>query len=296
MNHCIEEESSQELYNKFILPHVNNETIPISLISMILSYYFKSHHILHAYKETHLIIKVPLHEFLNAPINNWEHNRPPDNLRCQDIARSIYNSNNSIDSMFYLSYNNILQTFDILDGIHRYTALKIIERENKVPINILTPGDFGGNNNASWLFESCVILNMRFNTSIGELIHTFQTVNKSHPVSELYIRDINRERRTIIENICERYQKKYGTHFSSSLTPQIPNVNRGKFVDLLDQLYDKYKINEINKDKLDDLLDNMNIFIASNIPRKITKKALDKCTETGCWLFLYRTDKLLEII
>lgn len=281
------QQSNETEYSRFITPYLNSETIPCNLFGIVLSHYFKGYEMLHSYKENHFLIKVQLDELMNAPINNWEHNRPPDNVRCQDIARSIYNSNNPIESMFYLSYNNIKKTFDVLDGIHRYTSLKIIKRENAAPKNIQDPEDFGGDNDAAvWLFESHIILNIRFNASIGELIQTFQILNKSHPVSELYIRDVNRERRAIIEAVCSKYQKKYTSHFSACLTPQIPNINRGKFVDLLDKLYDKYNINDFNKIKLEEVLEEMNIHTQNNPPKKVTKKAIDKCKETGGWLFL----------
>ena len=274
-------------YSRFMAPYSRSETIPTNLFGVVLAHHFQGGTILHTYKDNHFIMKVPLKELLNAPMNNWEHNRPPDNVRCQDIARAIYTSKHPIESMFYLSYNNLHKTFDILDGIHRYTSLKIIQRENAKPANLQDPEDFGGDNDAAvWLFQSSVILNIRFNTNIGDLIKTFQTLNKSHPVSELYIRDVTRERRTIIEAICDKYQKKYPTHFSANISPQVPNVNRGKFVDLLDKLYDKHRINEINKNKLEEVLEEMSANTEQFPPKKVTKKAMDKCRETGGWLFL----------
>ena len=284
-------------YNKIMEPYSKSEFIPNNLISNVLSYYLKDNKIFHSFDSqcSHLIIKI--NNLLDAPIVNWSLNRPPDLLRCRDIAKYIYNSKLPVDSMIYLSYNNLHKTFEILDGIHRITALKIIKKENSNPMNLITPNDFGYNNDAeNWLFNSHIIVNIRFNAPISTLIQTFQNLNKSNPVPDLYINDNTKEKKTIIENITKQYQKLFKSHFSTSQNQTVPNINREKFIDLLDKIYERYNITEETKEKIDELLTNANNFIKNNIPNKISKKAIEKCNETGCYLFILKDNQLLEII
>jgi hypothetical protein len=259
-------------------------------------FYLSTSVIIHSFNQDHFIIKCKINNLLEAPIVNWEYNRPPDLSRCPDIAKYMYNSKRPIDTLFYLNYNNIKKTFEVIDGIHRYTALKIIKTENDKPTDFLCPGDYGSNKDAEWLLNQYILINIRFNCPLGILIEVFQNLNKSNPVPELYIRDTSKEKRNIIENIANAWQIKYKSHFSSHSKPNKPNINRDRFMELLDKIYDKYKINQENKFVLENLLDHANTSIRRNIPKKVTKSTLDKCQETGCYLFLMSLDKLENII
>jgi hypothetical protein len=197
--------------------------------------------------------------------------------------------------MFYLSFNNINETFEIIDGIHRFTALNYIKQENSKSINFITPGDFGSNNDAFWLYQQFVILNIRFNSLEEELIGAFKSLNKSNPVPDLYFRDEVKERKEVIENIVKIWQTKYKPHFSSSIKPNIPNINRDRFIDLLDKLYDKYDIKLETQYVLEDALDNMNEYVKNHIPKKLSELIIKKCNETGCYLFLCKLEKLEEM-
>ena len=272
-----------------------SEYIQTTEIPKILNTYFTSHEILHKYNESHYIIKIQISDFLNSNIKNWKYNRPPDLVRCIDIAKYIYYSKKPVDSMFYLFFNNINDSFEIIDGIHRYTALKYIKQENSKSTDFNTPSDLGNNNDASWLYQQFIILNIRFNSLEEELIGAFKNLNKSNPVPELYFRDDVKERKEVIENIVKNWQTKYKSHFSSSIKPNIPNINRDRFIDLLDKLYNKYDIKLETQYVLEDALENMNEYIKNNIPKKLSNIIIKKCNETGCYLFLYKLEKLEEI-
>jgi hypothetical protein len=274
-----------------------SEYIPTNEISKILNTYFSTTEILHKYNENHYIVKIQISDFLNnnSNIKNWKYNRPPDLIRCVDIAKYIYLSKKPIDSMFYLFFNNINSSFEIIDGIHRYTALKYIKQENSKTLDFITPGDLGNNNDASWLYQQFIILNIRFNSLEEELIGAFKNLNKSNPVPDLYFRDEVKERKEVIENIVKIWQTKYKSHFSSSIKPNIPNINRDRFIDLLDKLYDKYDIKSETQYVLEDALENMNEHIKNNIPKKLSELIIKKCNETGCYLFLFKLEKLEEI-
>ena len=284
------------LLNELLEPYKKSEFIPNNIINAILPIIMPSTEIVHSYSERHMIIKIKVCDLLECPITNWKYNRPPDLIRCADIAKYIYISKKPLDTMLYLSFNNISQTFDIVDGIHRYTSIKILKENNSNTLNLIDPGDYGNNNDAEWLYQSYIILNIRFNAIESELIELFKNLNKSSPISELYIRDFIKEKREIIENVANNWQVKYKSHFSSNNKPNKPNINRDRFIDLLQEIYVKYNINEDNKQLLEQVLDRANWNISINIPHKLSETIIDKCKSTGCWLFIYSNEKLIKMI
>lgn len=290
----IEEDEENVAYSHLIHPYKNNEYIPDNIIHDLINIMFKSNVILHEYNIRHIVIKVTIRDMLNCNIFNWKYNRPPDEKRCYDIARHIYFNKTPIDNILYLNYNNIKKGFDTIDGIHRLNALKIIQKYNNQPIDLITPSEFGNNNDAIWLYDSYILLNIRFNTTESTLIEVFKNINKSIPIPELYLRDTTNEKKEIIEKIANEWQVMFRPHFSSSISPKKPNINRDRFIDFLEVLYDKYKISYENKYKLEDLLFSVNNQILYNIPKKITNNIKEKCSETGCYLFMYSTDELLN--
>ena len=264
----------------------------VNIISIVMKKFFPSSELILSYSENHGVYKILINDLLVDSVKNWIYNRPPDMGRCPDIARYIYNSKKSFDTMIYLSFSNKLEVFEVLDGIHRLTALKIIKEENSKPLELLCPGDFGSNNDA----KQYILVNIRFNSLQGELIEAFQNLNKSQAVPELYIRDFAKEKRDIIDTIANEWYVLYKRHFSSSSSPNIGNTNRNKFVELLDSLYEKYKIDSSNINKLISCLKKMNTKCSEKIPSKASADVRLKCRETGCFLFLYKNDVLLDKI
>jgi hypothetical protein len=274
-----------------------SEYLPLDKMGSVIPSLFPSAHVLHEYSQTHTIIKVTIRDLLRAPIKNWQYNRPPDMVRCGDIARYIYNSKKYLDTMFYVSFNNIKGCFEVIDGIHRYTALQIIYTNNCDPVlDLLTPGEFGNSGDAEWLYTSYVIVNVRMNACEAELIDLFKTINKSNPIPELYVRDIVSDKREVIEKVAIDWQKKYKSHFSPSVHPYKPNVNRDRFIDLLDTLYDRLDISNERKDLLAQRLDQINTTILYNIPKKLSLSIQEKCLKSGCWLFIYSNEELLKMV
>jgi len=293
----IDEESIQHNhYNIARSPYLSSEFIPSNIIPIIINHHFSNSEIILSYSENHVIYKIMIKDLLVDSVKNWEYNRPPDMARCPDIAGYIYNSKKPVDTMIYLSYNNLKDKFEVLDGIHRITALKIIKEENSKPLDLLQEYEFSSSNNLNWLFNQYILVNIRFNATLGELIEIFKNLNKSQTVPELYVRDYTKEKREIIETIVNEWYVKYKKHFSSSSNPIIGNTNRNKFVDLLDKLYEKHRIDEFNCNKLRKLLEDANLKISLNIPIKASIDIRVKCKETGCYLFLVKNEKLEELI
>jgi hypothetical protein len=292
----VEEPINTDLYTFNRSLYISCEFIPSNIISVIMKHYFDSSELILSYNENHAVYKITINDLLVDSVKNWQYNRPPDMARCPDIARYIYNSRKPVDTMLYLSFNNLKETFEVLDGIHRITALKIIKEENSKPLDLLEQPEFGSGNDANWLYNQYVLVNIRFNATVGELIEAFKNLNKSQIVPELYIRDQAKEKRDIIETIANEWFVKYKKHFSSSSNPIIGNTNRNKFVDLLDKIYEKHKIDESNCEKLRKLLNDANFKISTNIPTKASIDIRVKCKDSGCYLFLFKNDKLEEFI
>ena len=292
----IEEPIDTDLYTISRSPYILSEFIPSNIIPIIMKHHFNSSELILSYSDNHSVYKITVNDLLVDSVKNWQYNRPPDMARCPDIARYIYNSKKQIDTMIYLSFNNLNETFEVLDGIHRITALKIIKEENSKPLDLLEQYEFGSGNDASWLYNQYILVNVRFNSTLGDLIEAFKNLNKCQSVPELYIGDQANEKRNIIETIANEWFVKYKKHFSSASNPIIGNTNRNKFVDLLDKLYEKHKIRQCSSDKLRKLLNDANLKISTNIPTKVSIDIRLKCKDTGCYLFLLKNDKLEEFI
>lgn len=288
----VEEEKNPDIYTNIRKLYNSNEFIPQNVIPIIMNHFFESVELMLAFSETHAVYKIQIKDLLVSSIKNWEYNRPPDMCRCPDIARYMYNSKKTIDTMIYLSYNNIKEVFEVLDGIHRITALKMIKEENSKPLDLLETHEFGSGNDANWLYNQYVLVNIRFNTPLGDLIEVFKNLNKSQVVPELYIRNPDKEKRYIIDTIANEWMEKYKKHFSSSANPITGHTNRNKFVELLDKLFDKHKIDETSSDKFRNILNDANRKISTSIPSKVSIDIRVKCRETGCYLFLYKNNKL----
>ena len=96
--------------------------------------------------------------------------------------------------------------------------------------------------------------------------------------------------------MSNNWQFKYTSHFSSKNSPNKPNINRDRFIDLLEIIYDKYKITEENKVLLEQKLEIANTNISYNKPKKLSKNIIEKCTNSGCWLFVYNVQELEKMI
>jgi hypothetical protein len=293
----VEELSEQtNMYSISRAPYINSEFVSPNIIPIIMQHFFASAKLLSSFNHCHGVYEMTIADLLNDCIKNWQYNRPPDPARCLDIARYYYNSKTPIDSMFYLSFSNLSECFYSYDGSHRISAFRIIKEENSKSLDFLCPGDFGSENDATWFYNQKVIVNVRFNASEGDIIEAFKNLNKSRVVPDLYIKDPKKEKIEIINRIANDWAVKHKRHFSTKEHPNTGNTNMSKFLNLLDVIYDKYNIDETTVDKLKKLLNDANINIMNNIPSKASVDMRLKCRETGCFLFLYKNDKLMNLI
>jgi hypothetical protein len=148
----------------------------------------------------------------------------------------------------------------------------------------------------TWLWDSFMILNVRMNALDGELIELFKSLNKSNPIPDLYVRDVVKDKREYIQALAVKWQNNFKSHFSSTNKPNRPNINRDRFIDVLDAVYDKYHLTEETKERLEQTLERVNGHISQNIPKKLTAAIREKCEASGCWTFLYSAEELIKML
>ena len=231
--------------------------------------------LLHEYSGSHKLFKTTVAEFLTMPIKNWRFNRPVDKARSREIAQHIQSK--PIETLFYLA--EIDGTYEVLDGIHRYTALKML------PVDYITDS----------IATSYVLLNIRINPTEGELVDFFKSFNKSIPVPDLYLQNPDQVKRDIITAIVNKWETTYPMHFSTARKFQRPNINRTALTDILSDVYDKYiKTDVISADELEERLHKYNDIAYNKWKDEETPKtAIKKCKESGLWLFM-APDEIIE--
>lgn len=247
--------------------------------------------ILLKFSENSYLVKLTIRELLDLKITNWAFNRQPDESRIEEIKNFICEPKKIINSLFHFSIDKKTDIYEILDGAHRYTAIKNIDY--KIFEETL---------------EKTVLIMVYINHSKGELIDIFDNLNKSQSVPEIYIsKDIEEDEKKIIESVVLKWCSRYKTHFSPNINFRSPQINREIFTNLVMNIREQLNIKK--EEKLLDVLNILNNFVESHInstevpknlerklPKKFTDKQIEKCNKSGCYLFLYKDSIILETI
>lgn len=313
INFTIVEQQQQQTPYEFVRnSYKNNDNIPVNIISAIVEHHFnKNIECIHKFTATSILYKTPVRELLKAPIFNWSQNREPDMVRIPDLASYINKNKKPLQTILYLSYKNKKDIFEIIDGIHRFSALKYIYDKNKSILNNSNI-DFISDNtyeeferDMNWLFDSYVIININFNATIGELVELRNSLNMTQPMPTVLMNDneeIGSEKKVILEQIANNWQQQYPKNFSSSsdnsYMKSIGSTNRNNFIQLLDFIYKKYDININRINILNSILNEANFKMKELIENSCigSVKARTRCKESGCYLFIYNNEKLEDLI
>jgi len=314
-----------------------NVTIMVSpFLSMDMGF-FPSLEVLHQYYPDHYIVKCKIIDLLEPVgeivIERWKYNRPPDEVRCQTIAKNIFKNRLEMDTMIYMNYNSDAKRLEIIDGMHRYCSLQILHQNEVCFPNI-----------REILFHKYILLNIRVDYTDGQLRDLFLNINSSIPVPELYIREDGQEKRMMVENTVKYFQTRFESHFSPKMNFNTPNINRETLFRMLDEIYNKYefdakgrfsdmihllmKVNEQIEMKLTKFVAEKRAFSENDngnengeekgdpsegengcrkptksqmiFPEykkcKITQSIYKKCHQTRCWLFILKYDDLMDYI
>ena len=314
-DYYFEKEDKQQTYDKFRNSYKKNDYIPLNHIDTVFSHHYPNSSIIHSITNNIKLCNIKISDLLNTHILNWELNRNPDEVRVPEIAKYIYQSRTRIHTLFYLNYNFKADRFELIDGSHRYWALKMIKslkEENGIIIDDRLRDEDGQNiatwfnptENIDWLLNINIIAQINFISNIDELITLRDDINSSQPMP-IKTRESQPdvEKYRIINKIADEYIYRYKKWFANSndgtYLRNVKKSNRDKFVKLLSMLYDKYNINTERAGTLKNRLEIANDKIKFELQEnkiRCNDDIKERCRQTGCYLFLHRDDKLLEII
>jgi hypothetical protein len=261
-------------------------------------YKTKMNHIHLTYSPNHVLLILTIEDLVGLNPVRWVHNRPADELRVVSMASSIFRNRSAFDTVLHLHYNTAENRYEILDGLHRYSAIKhIYDNNSQINPDFITGNEYGYGRSATWFYNASILVSLHIDKSPGELHVIFENLNKAVPISEIYIPPATNEtqlRKQRIIDAAADWQRRFPKHFSASNSFQMPNMNRDRFMDILAEVYDKSE----DKD-LTNILNRTNDHFAALVKlgrHKVSDATLKKCTETGCWLFVYKGDALISAL
>jgi hypothetical protein len=149
-----------------------------------------------------------------SQFSNWSKNRPPDQVRIQQIKQHFLNNNTRLIPGIISAWDKEDGTFYIYDGIHRFLALKEILEQN--------PDQ-----------EFFILIQFKLTKREQEIIDDFINLNKSVSVPTIYIEDTDILKKTVCQNIAEELCKRFPTFVSPSRKPYIYNFNRDNLIEFI---------------------------------------------------------------
>jgi hypothetical protein len=198
-------------------------------------------------------------EFTNKYIiENWEKNRPVDNIRVNEILE--YYQNQKIDiapGIIYCWANN--NKLYIYDGLHRYTA---VEKLNEIT-------DYKKNLK--------ILVQINYSLDECDIVKDFININKSIPIPQIYLENESLIKKQTCQNIADNLCRKFPNFISTSRKPHIYNFNRDLIVDFISTLNIDFKIKNADK-KVFNLLIKINLEAKEDILKNniIHPKKCDK--------------------
>ncbi len=196
---------------------------------------------------------------LKSLVRRWSLNRPEDGDRVREIRECI-ERDGRVDGLISVA---LLEDEGMVcwDGLHRFRALCGIDNP---PV---------------------CLFHVWKNPSETELKERFISLNKSVPVPTLYTeKERDNELIKTAEHLIEMLMIKYKQVFSSSNRPNDPNVNRDS---LLSDIHAFLKENPgLTSKQMWMALMKANMYIKKCDLSDVKQRALDKCKQIDCYLFL----------
>jgi len=206
---------------------------------------------------SHYFYWIPVKVFNSLPIKLWRHNRPCDQARVQEIHEYMKKSKR-MDGMIYLA--TLGDELVCYESNHRREALKGLEDMSPILVDFLP------------------------NTTDEILREEFIRLNKAVSVPELYFsqdpEQLFHDLKVAVDDFCETYKK----HRVTSNKPQRPNFNRDI---LMDEFYRVIKELNIDVEEFIKRLCRHNRRLLVKDTPGLSQKVIEKCTESGLWLFAW---------
>lgn len=194
----------------------------------------------------------------NYNIRNWNKNRPVCNVRVKEIIEYYKNSNlELVPGIIYTWLNNDI--YYIYDGLHRFTALKELEKDFKI------------------------LLYINFTKNENDIVSDFVNINKSIPIPSVYIENEQLIKKQICQSIADQLCRKYPKFISASRNPHVYNFNR----DLLVEYISTFNINFQTKN-IDKIVFKILIKLNDHAKTKIKESNIvypNKCDKYDFYLF-----------
>lgn len=202
------------------------------------------------------VYAIPMDKFKTLDIKQWKYNRPPDFSRVPDIHTWMkqFNRMDGLLNLAYISGEGLV----CFEGNHRRLALEGL--------------------------DIVVLVDIVWDATHDTLIHEFRRLNKSVCVPDLYVVENETTLRGEIENAVAEFRKKYPLLESNSGRPQRPNYNRDKLTDEIHRLRGELNIPVAS---VMSRLDALNEKYKTRDRTKLSEKTVQKCEDSGLWLFAW---------
>ena len=196
--------------------------------------------------------------FETFTFENAAFNRRPDILRIEDIYMNYKDKQTYIDGVIH--FYTLGEKLYCYDGIHRLLACEKLYKENIYKMMTID------------ILYSCETI----------ALHHFQQINNRVEVPNVVI---STKTNHIYEIVDEFFKDKFKHHLSASPRCKKPNICRDVFVERIkhlegDILSELYKRNSKCAEYINQHRTNLKKL-------KCTMKQLEKCDETGLYLFLF---------
>jgi hypothetical protein len=205
----------------------------------------------------HHIYWVPVNLFNELPIQKWKFNRPPDQERVDEIHQYILKEKR-VDGLIYLAC--IKNKLVCYESNHRREALRGITDIDEILVDII------------------------WNATDDMVKEEFRRLNKAVSVPDLFVSDDAHMDLDEILKIRNDFCAKFKDLKSPAKNPHRPSFNSDL---LLDEFTKVMKENKIGTQELWDRLMRLNDDMSRRDRKKLTPKVIEKCQESGLWLFAW---------
>lgn len=211
---------------------------------------------------------------LKPIVKKWSRNRDPDMLRVQDLLVHVSNGGYFPPHLHLAELDG--EGLVCYDGNHRREALNSIVNPPKVIIDVMT------------------------RASQEDVYRAFESINKSVQVPALYLDDnISHNIKDNLLCIVRKYESKYKQHVSSSARCHAPQFNRDRFVENLYNIWSALE-GRMSLEQLEMSLEYLNhLYSQGRVCKQHSKyrdNIIQKCKESGLWLFIDRDIPLDHVI
>jgi hypothetical protein len=198
-------------------------------------------------------------EECNFEFENWDKNRPPDEVRVKQIKEFFDNKNaDTIPGIIY-AWDKGEDRLQVYDGIHRLLAGKECNR-------------------------GMICLIQVNSTSIEqEIIDDFLNINKSVSVPSIYLEETSALKKMVCQEVADEMCRRYPKFVSPSRKPYAYNFNRDNLVEFISTLQIDFCKPNINIQIVNELI-GMNHFAKDFVSRNKVSYPR-KCTFHNFYLF-----------